>query len=40
MSRPIQYGEDADRARKCGMYDVSALTIGIALSGPRTPTWT
>src|SRR5207248_1302837 len=33
-------GDDADSARKCGMYAVSALTIGIALSGERTPTCT
>ena len=32
MSAPTQYGEDADSARKCGTYAVSALTIGIALS--------
>ena len=30
---PIQYGEDADSARKCGRYWHSALTIGIAFSG-------
>ena len=40
VSQPTQYGEDADSARKCGTYWVSALTIGIAFSGARTPTCT
>jgi hypothetical protein len=40
VSAPTQYGEDADSARKCGTYWLSALTIGIALSGERTPTCT
>ena len=40
MSPPTQYGDEADSARKCGMYADSALTMAIALSGERTPTWT
>src|SRR3954454_4503273 len=40
VSAPFQYGEDADSARKCGTYWVSALTIGMAFSGARTPTCT
>src|SRR3984893_6621428 len=40
VSCPIQYGLDADRARKCGMYADSALTIAIAFSPLRTPTCT
>ena len=40
VSQPTQYGEDADSARKCGTYWHSALTIGIAFSGDRTPTCT
>jgi hypothetical protein len=40
VSAPFQNGEDADSARKCGTYWVSALTIGMAFSGARTPTCT
>ena len=40
VSAPTQYGEDAESARKCGRYWHSALTIGIAFSGARTPTCT
>src|SRR3954469_1991545 len=40
VSQPTQNGEDADSARKCGRYWQSALTMGIAFSGARTPTCT
>ena len=41
MSEPIQYGLDADSARKWGTYASSPFRIGIAFSGERMPqcTW-
>jgi len=40
VSWPIQYGLDADNAKKWGMYALKALAMAMAFSAERTPTCT